>query len=128
MNRISIKTTLGILALGAFSLHAGSALAARHPGFGHPDHARQIAERLDHQDAQIRAGRRDGSLGRMEFRELQQEQHRIRAMARTFRADDGIIDAREYRRLDHALDRASRNIRAERHDRRPAPGPRLRFD
>lgn len=36
-------------------------------------------------------------------------------MEQRFRAD-GVIDAREYQRLDHALDMACRNIKAEKHD------------
>jgi uncharacterized membrane protein YebE (DUF533 family) len=57
------------------------------------------------------------------------EQHDIRAMERRFRAD-GVIDAREFKRLDHALDVASRNIRAEKHDRqaRNAYRPYSRFN
>ena len=63
----------------------------------------------------IQAGKREGDLRRAEFRELLHEQREIRAMERYFSAD-GMIDAREFRRLDHALDIASRNIKAERRD------------
>jgi hypothetical protein len=45
-----------------------------------------------------------------------QEQHEIRAMEHHFAAD-GLIDAREFQRLDRALDIASRNIKLEKHDR-----------
>jgi hypothetical protein len=37
-------------------------------------------------------------------------------MEQHFRAD-GFIDPREFQRLDRALDIASQNIRAEKHDR-----------
>jgi len=69
----------------------------------------------------IQAGLRNGALTRNEYRTLMQEQAAIRDMERRFRAD-GRIDAREYQRLDHALDVASRNIRHERHDRQARYG------
>ena len=64
----------------------------------------------------IRVGMRSGALTRGEFRELMHEQHEIRNMEQHFKAD-GIIDAREFQRLDRALDVASRNIMEEKHDR-----------
>ena len=63
----------------------------------------------------IIAGKRSGSLTRYEFRELMHEQRHMRAMERNFLADGNMIK-REFRRMDRALDRASRNIRAEKHD------------
>jgi uncharacterized protein HemX len=90
---------------------------------------RQINVRQGQQMGRIQAGMRSGKLTRMEFRELMHEQHNIRAMEQHFRAD-GFINAREFHRLDQALDRASRNIREERHDRqvRYAYGHAPRFN
>jgi uncharacterized membrane protein YebE (DUF533 family) len=64
----------------------------------------------------IQAGMHSGNLTRFEFRELMHEQREIRAMDHYFRAD-GVIDAREFQRLDRALDIASHNIKQEKHDR-----------
>jgi uncharacterized membrane protein YebE (DUF533 family) len=129
-----MKKAFGVLALGVLGLMATAAHAnwdgaqANRDrdgyGQGHGRHAyqqsqifgQQINARLDRQMQRIRAGQRAGHLTRFEFRELMQEQHKIRAMEQHFR-EDGVIDAREFRRLDHALDRADRNIRAEKHDR-----------
>ena len=78
--------------------------------------SQQINARQDRQMERIQAGMRSGALTRGEFRELMREQQEIRSMERHFKAD-GIIDAREFQRLDRALDMASRNIRDEKHDR-----------
>lgn len=128
-----MKKTFGILALGALGLMATAAHADWDGaqgnrdrdgyGQGHGRHAyqqsqmfsQQINARQDRQMERIQAGRREGNLRRIEFRELMHEQREIRAMERYFSAD-GVIDAREFRRLNHALDIASRNIRAERRD------------
>lgn len=123
MKNTLMKTTLGLLALGSLSLTAPGALA----GWNHGDNdrhalrqshqfSRQIDDRQDRQMDRIRTGMQEGRLTRYEFRELMHEQHQIRAMERHFRAD-GIIDPREYSRLDRALDQASRSIRMEKHDR-----------
>lgn len=76
---------------------------------------RQINARQDRQKARIVAGKRSGELTRHEFRQLMAEQRHLRAMEQRFLAD-GMMDAREFRRLDRALDRASEGIRAEKHD------------
>ena len=123
------KTSLVMLMLGSLGLaipgtHAawgrggndygprpGDALRLQSEAFQQRIDARQTWQR-----DRIRAGMADGSLTRREFRYLMEEQREIGAMERRFRAD-GIIDAREFRHLDHALDRASHSIRMERHDR-----------
>lgn len=125
-----MKKTLGVMALGALGLMAAGAQAGWDRGDygqGHHRHdyqqsqmfSQQINARQDRQMERIRAGRREGNLRRAEFRELMYEQREIRAMERYFSAD-GVIDAREFKRLDHALDIASRNIRAEKQDDRQA--------
>ena len=78
--------------------------------------SQQINARQDRQMERIKAGIRTGALTPREFRELMREQQEIRAMEQHFKAD-GIIDAREFQRLDRALDLASRNIMKEKHDR-----------
>lgn len=117
-----IKQTLGMLALGL-------ATAGAQAGWGHHDYdhdhqaaqqsrhfSQEIDARQDRQMARIEAGMRRGDLTRGEYRRLMEEQREIRAMERRFRAD-GWIDAREFRRLERALDIASNNIRDEKHDR-----------
>jgi hypothetical protein len=91
--------------------------------------SQQINARQDRQMERIQAGKREGNLRRAEFRNLMHEQREIRSMERYFSAD-GMIDAREFKRLDHALDIASRNIRAEKQDRqvRSAYGHNSRFN
>ena len=115
-----MKTTLGLLMLGSLGLAASSAQADwNRAGHGYRQsqaYSQQINMRQERQLDRIRAGMHDGSLSRHEFRDLMHEQHKIQAMEHYFRAD-GVIDAREFQRIERALDTASRDIRAQRHDR-----------
>lgn len=149
-----MKKTLTVLALGGLGLMASGAQADGNrggygAGYNNPygqvqerdrDHNRaggfayqqsekfiqQVNARQDRQMDRIKDGMRNGNLTRHEFRDLMQEQREIRAMEQHFRAD-GIIDGREFQRLDRALDVASKNIRFEKHDRQErhayAPNP-----
>lgn len=127
MKRTLTKNTLAALALGSLVLLAGGAHADWNSGpfrgaYGVDDarqsrmFGQQIDFRRDRQMARIRAGVEQGRIGRAEFRELMHEQRRIDAMERQFRAD-GFIDAHEFRRIDRALDVASRTIAVDTHDR-----------
>jgi uncharacterized membrane protein YebE (DUF533 family) len=119
-----MKKTLGIMALGSLGLMATGAQADwAHDNRGHNQayqqsqaFSQQVNARQNQQMERIKAGMQNGSLTRAEFRELMSEQNEIRTMEQHFRAD-GFIDAREFQRLDRALDAASRNIMAEKHDR-----------
>lgn len=125
-----MKKTLGVLVLGTLGLMATAAQAnwergGHGYGYGHAQKlayqqsqafSQQINARQDRQKQRIQAGMHKGKLTRAEFRELMQEQRSIRAMEQYFHAD-GLIDAREFKRLDRALDIADHNIRAEKHDR-----------
>jgi hypothetical protein len=115
-----MKTTLGILVMGLMA--TGAQAGWTRDGHGQQQanqqskaYSQQVHARQDRQLERIQTGLRSGQITRGEFRELMHEQHTIRTMERHFRADGGI-DAREFRRLELALDRASRNIRTERHD------------
>lgn len=125
MKTTPIKTRLGMLILGGLSLMTTAAqadwdrngpLQVRYAYQQSQAYSQQINARQARQMDRIEAGKHNGSLTRHEVRDLMREQHEIQAMEHHFRAD-GIIDAREFQRLDHALDQANRNIRAERHDR-----------
>ena len=124
MKTTPMKTIAGLLMLGSLGLMAPHAQADWNRD-GHAArqsrlYSQQIDARQEHQRDRIRAGLHDGTLSRHEFRDLMREQHRIRAMEHHFRAD-GVIDAHEFRRLEHALDRASRDIRTGRRDRLVRP-------
>ena len=64
----------------------------------------------------IRQGIRSGELTRREAWMLEGEQARIRAYERYARRD-GYVSPRERARLDRGLDRASRDIYRQKHDR-----------
>lgn len=123
MKNSMMKKTFGILAIGLCGLTATAVQAGwESDGYGYSRasqtaaFAQQIDARQDRQMERIEAGRRDGRLTRPEVRMLMQEQRDIRRMDRRIRAD-GRIGRGEFARIDRALDIASRNIRAERHDR-----------
>ena len=121
-----MKTTLALLTLSTLLAATGAQADWNREGYTYRpgEHAyrqsqmygEQINARQQRQMDRIRAGLHDGSLTRREFRDLMHEQRTIQAMEHHFRAD-GIIDAREFRHLDRALDTASYAIRTERHDR-----------
>lgn len=74
-------------------------------------------DRREHRQAErIRQGVRSGELTRHEADKLRREQAHIRAEEYRFRHDDGVLGPRERAKLDHDLDRASRDIRREKHD------------
>jgi uncharacterized membrane protein YebE (DUF533 family) len=121
MKSILTKSALGALALGLIA--TGAQADWDREGYGHKQayqqtraYGQQINARQERQMERIQAGMRSNQLTRFEFRELMREQRAIRAMEQHFRAD-GRIDAREFQRLDRALDAASLNIKMERHDR-----------
>lgn len=124
MKSTTLKKTFSILALGILGFTASGAHAGWGGGpFPQRGFGQEINQRQAEQMARIQTGLRSGALTRSEYRMLMREQDAIRDMERRFRAD-GRIDAREYRQLDRALDVASRNIRAERHDRQARHGQR----
>lgn len=129
--------TLAAMLLGTLGLMATGAQA----GWGHSSYthtqayqqnrwfSQQVDARQTRQIERIRHGMQTGQLTRREFHELMQDQDRIRAMERHFRAD-GRLDAREFERLDRALELASRQIRVQMHDRqaRAPNGPAGRYN
>ncbi|MBW8328926.1 MAG: hypothetical protein K0M48_07195 [Thiobacillus sp.] len=134
MKSTLMKTALGMLALGL--LATGAQAGWEQDGYDHRQanlqsraYGQQINARQDRQMERIQSGMRSGQITRREFRELMQEQRTIHAMEQHFRAD-GRIDAREFRRLDRALDVAGRAIRIEKNDyqARHAYGSAPRFN
>lgn len=96
----------------------------RHPAF--QESLRLVQEVNDRQDKQmdrILDGLYEKRITQQEFRKLMDRQRDIRRMERQFLAD-GLLSRFEYRKLDAALDAASRGIYKEGHDAqgRPAYG------
>jgi hypothetical protein len=75
-----------------------------------------INGRQHREQQRIREGIRSGELTRREAVRLEAEQARIRGYERYARRD-GYISPRERARLDRELDRASRDIYHQKHDR-----------
>lgn len=84
----------------------------RHDGFGP---VRGVDRRQYQQHQRIVQGIRSDELTPFEARHLRQEQREIRHMERHFLAD-GRLSPVEWRRLDHELDQANRNIWQQKHD------------
>lgn len=75
-----------------------------------------IDSRRQEQMRQIMHGLRSGSLSRREAEKLMREQDEINQLQRQYLADRRLSHS-ELMMLDRRLDRASRNIRAEKRDR-----------
>lgn len=134
MKNIRIVKTLAIAALSSLTLMAGASQAndrghyertnfPDRPGFDHrgPDdfqhHAAgySIDARQQRQMDRIMHGLRSGDLSRHEARDLMREQREIERMQRHYLAD-GHLTRGEWLQLDHRLDRAAHDIRAEKRD------------
>lgn len=121
MKSTLINRTLGLLTLGLVATGAQAGWDRHDHDYGRHVvqqsrmYSQEIAARQDRQMERIEVGRWNGMLTRAEYRRLMQEQREIRAMERHF-LGDGLIDGREFRRLERALDVASRNIRVQKHD------------
>lgn len=83
-----------------------------HDGFGPVS---GIDRRQHLQQRRIVQGIRSGELTPFEARQLRQEQREIRHMERRYLAD-GRLSPAEWRRIDHELDQANRNIWRQKHD------------
>jgi hypothetical protein len=134
MKNIRIVKTLAIAALSSLTLMAGASQAndwghyeqtnfPDRPGFDHRclndfrQHASDygIDARQQRQMDRIMHGLRSGDLSRHEARNLMREQREIERMQRYFLAD-GRLTRDEWLQLDHRLDRAAHDIRAEKRD------------
>jgi hypothetical protein len=78
-------------------------------------HTPVINKRQRVQRERIQQGVRSGELTRREAARLRAEQRFIRAYERHAKAN-GYVSWRERRRLDHLLDRSSRDIYRQKHD------------
>jgi hypothetical protein len=119
MKSTLIKAGLGMLALGLVTAHAQAGWEhdgqnLKHAYLQSQTYARHVDARQKQQMKRIQHGRQSGFLTRVEFRELMQAQRKIQTMEQRFRAD-GLIDTREFRHLDRALDRASHTIKVKSH-------------
>lgn len=79
--------------------------------------APQIDARERRQQRRIRRGVRSGELTRREARHLERRERRIDRQESRMRRSGGGMNWRERRRLNRELNRSSRAIRRQRHDR-----------
>jgi hypothetical protein len=82
----------------------------------------RVDNRQDRQAARIEQGAASGALTGREQRRLNREQRAIDRKEQKVEAD-GKVTPKEARRLEHMQDRASRDIRRQKHDRQTAPTP-----
>ncbi len=113
MNRIWNLAVAGMMAtvLAAPTLGIAQSVTS-----GQSTSTPRIDRRERNQQMRIRQGVRSGELNRREVRRLEGEQRRVRrheAIAKS----DGDVTARERHRLNRELDRSSRHIYRQKHDR-----------
>jgi hypothetical protein len=78
--------------------------------------AGEVQNRLNHEQARINQGVRNGSLTYGEYRRLDRGEDRIQAQ-RNRDLRDGRLSPREYRQLNRAENRLSDRIYYDKHDR-----------
>ncbi|MBA2340426.1 MAG: hypothetical protein H0V88_08525 [Pyrinomonadaceae bacterium] len=82
----------------------------------HTPHKRSINQRQQRQESRIYNGIASGELTRREARRIENQQERIELNEARARAD-GNLSRRERIRLNYQLNRASRSIYGQKHDR-----------
>jgi hypothetical protein len=75
-----------------------------------------VDQREQNQKARIRQGVKSGELTRNEARQLLKKEAKVRAVERKAKSD-GEVTRKEARKLDRKLDKASRDIAKQKHDR-----------
>ena len=101
--------TLAVASLGAFAQVAMPAPP-------------RVDQREANQQARIDAGVASGQLTARETNRLDKQQARVDTAEAHAKAD-GVVTAKERRHLHRMQDRASANIRAQKHDAQTAPKP-----
>src|SRR5262245_56285579 len=84
---------------------------------------RGINAREHRQQERIGQGVRSGELTNRETLRLEREQLRIERQEDRFRASGDGLSQRERARLEHELNRSSRDIYRQKHDRQDSPRP-----
>lgn len=102
MKKLALAAALGLVAMST----AASAYDARQA---------EIDRREAIQEQRIQQGARSGEITRREYRQLEAEQARIRALEQQAKRD-GHIDRYEAARIREAQNAASRHISQEKHD------------
>jgi hypothetical protein len=108
------------LGLGVFAAVASAQTpAAAAPATGTPDHRATINQRLENQKDRIHAGTKDDQLTRGEREHLRANDAAVRAQERVYRrANGGTLTRGERHQLNRELNRNSRHIYRDRHNRR----------
>ena len=112
MLRRICKTALFLALVLVVSVMAASAQARR-----------GINAREHRQQQRIAQGVRSGELTNRETLRLEREQLRIERQEDRFRASGDGLSPRERARLEHELNRSSRDIYRQKHDRQDSPRP-----
>ncbi|MDQ6684641.1 MAG: hypothetical protein M3Z16_05890 [Pseudomonadota bacterium] len=101
---LSLKTSLTAITLAVASLGAFAQAATP-----------RVEQRQANQQARIDQGVASGQLNAREANRLDKQQGRI-AVAEAKAKSDGVVTASERRRLHRMQNRASKNIKAQKHD------------
>jgi hypothetical protein len=111
MKRTLSKFFIAAVMIGGILPMTGLAQGARYRRYDN------VNQREYSQRNRIRGGIRSGELTRGEANRLINQQRRIESYELRSRLDDGRLDWQERRRLDQMLDRSSRDIYRQKHDR-----------
>ncbi|MCA0177512.1 MAG: hypothetical protein LCH73_14705 [Proteobacteria bacterium] len=114
----SIRHTLTALALAALGASAFAQAVAPAATASAP---RTFAERQAQQQQRIDNGMQSGQINTQEAQRLQTEQQAIQKAQQKANAD-GVVTAKEQKRLNRMQDGASKDIHQQRHDQQAMPG------
>jgi hypothetical protein len=106
LKTFTVATTLAIASIGAFAQAAAPATP-------------RVDQREINQDKRIRNDVASGQLNARETYRLEQQQARVNQAESNARTD-GKVTAKERAHVDNMQDRASRNIRHQKHDAQTA--------
>jgi hypothetical protein len=75
-----------------------------------------IKKRAGNQNARIKDGLQDGSIGKLEAKVLRAQRNSIKNQLDAAKSDDGVLGPRERRQIHHRANNASKTIYAFKHN------------
>ena len=107
-----MRKTIGLI-FAAFLIVAGFSTNS----FAQRKYNHNVNQRESRQQRRIYQGVRSGSLNRREAYRLERQQVNLRRTEARYRRSGGGLSWRERRNLEHRLNRSSRSIYNQKHDR-----------
>jgi hypothetical protein len=115
MKKYVIILALGLLTQFAQAEDSGDAMME--PAVAAEGQGQVVENRQERQEKRIQKGMENGSLTEAEAKKLNAQQARIKRIEKRAQAD-GTVSVQEKKRLAHAQNNASRDIKRKKHNKR----------